>query len=95
MISHFQITPPQALPSHNLPHLPTLRLYEGAPSPTHPLGLYPSNIPICWGLKPPRDQGPPLPFMSDKTIFCYLCIWSHGSLPVHSLVDDLVPVRTE
>jgi hypothetical protein len=32
--------------------------------------------------------------MSDKAIFCYICIWNHGSLPVHWLVDGLVPGRT-
>lgn len=31
--------------------------------------------------------------MSDKVILCYICIWSQGSLPVHSLVCDLVPGR--
>jgi hypothetical protein len=32
--------------------------------------------------------------MSDKAILFYLCIWSHGSLPVHSLVGGLVPGST-
>jgi hypothetical protein len=34
---------------------------------------------------------PPLPLMSDKTILCYMCIWSPGFLHVYSLVGDLVP----
>jgi hypothetical protein len=28
--------------------------------------------------------------MPDKSILCYICIWSHGSLAVHSLVVGLV-----
>jgi hypothetical protein len=32
--------------------------------------------------------------MSDKAILCYICIWSHGSLPVHSLVSGLIPGST-
>jgi hypothetical protein len=50
--------------------------------------------PLCWGIKPPQGQGPPLPLMSDKTILSYICVWSHGSLPVHSLVGGLVPGST-
>jgi hypothetical protein len=74
-------------PSHNLPLLPPLCLYEGDHPPTLP---YPSSIPLHWGIKPPQDQGSPLPLMSDKAILCYLCIWSNGPLPVHSLVGGLV-----
>jgi hypothetical protein len=40
-------------------------------------------------MKPPQDRGPPFPLMSDKAIFCYLCIWGHGSLHVNSLVVGL------
>jgi hypothetical protein len=32
--------------------------------------------------------------MSDKDVLCYLCIWSHRSLPVHSLVSSLIPGST-
>jgi hypothetical protein len=60
-------------------------------SPTHPLLLHHSSICLLWGIKPPQDQGPPLSLMSDKAILWYICIWSHGSLPVHSLVGGLVP----
>ena len=67
---------------HSLPllPLPPLCLYEVASLPIHPLLSHPSS----WGIKPPQDQGPLLPFMSDKAILCHLCIWSHGSLHVHS-----------
>jgi hypothetical protein len=30
----------------------------------------------------------------DKAILCYLCIWSHGSLPIYSLIGGLVPGST-
>jgi hypothetical protein len=50
------------------------------------------GILIHWGIKPSQDQGPFLPLMSNKTILCYTCDWSHGSLHVCSLVGGLVPV---
>ena len=75
MISPFLVSPPQP-PSH--PH--PLCLYEDAPPPTHPLPPHLSSIPLCWGIKPPQDQEPPLPLMPDKAILCYICSWSHGSL---------------
>jgi hypothetical protein len=43
------------------------------------------------GASPPQDQGAPLPLMPNKDILCYICIWSHGSLHVYSLVGSLVP----
>lgn len=51
------------------PHAPQLGVYEGAP-PLSPL-LPPdhSNIPLCWHIKPPQDQGPPLPLMSVKAMY--------------------------
>ena len=36
---------------------------------------------LCCGIKPPH-----LPLMSDKAILCYICIWSPGSLQVHTLI---------
>jgi hypothetical protein len=63
--------PPSALP-------PPLYLYEGAPLPTHTLPPHSPSIPLCWGIKPPWDQRPPFPLLSDKAILCYVCIWSHG-----------------
>ena len=86
MISLFLVTPPQNPPSH--PPSPLLFcLYESASPPTYPLPPQHSSIPLCWGIKPPQDQEPPFPLMSDKTILCYICIWSHESLHVYSLAD--------
>jgi hypothetical protein len=48
-------------------------------------------IPYFPNVKPSQDQGPLLPLMSNKTILCYICGWSHGSLHVYSLVGGLVP----
>jgi hypothetical protein len=48
------------------------------------------GIPLYWIIKPPQDQGPPLPLMPDKAIICYLHGWSHGFLHVYSLVGGLV-----
>jgi hypothetical protein len=68
-----------------------LPLWGCSHPPIPPPPLYPSSIPLHWGIKPPQDQGSPLQLMSDKAILFYLCIWRHGSLPVHSLVGSLVP----
>jgi hypothetical protein len=43
-----------------------------------------------WCMEPSHDQGPLLPLMSDKAILCYICSWTHGTLPVYSLVGGLV-----
>jgi hypothetical protein len=48
------------------PHLPTYsHLHACGAVDTHP------QIPLHWGIKPSQDQGPLLPLMPDKTIFCY------------------------
>ena len=73
-------------PPHSL--LTSPRFYEGAPPP------HCASIPLCWVIKPPQDQGPLLPLMPGKVILCYICIWSHGSLHVYSLVGGLVPGST-
>jgi hypothetical protein len=88
MISHFLVTSPQD--PHPTTSLLLLCLYEGA----HHLPRNPSSIPLHWGIKPLQDQRPSLPLMSDKAILCYLCVWSHGSLPVHLWVGVLVPGST-
>jgi len=59
------------------------------PSPAHSF-----SITLHWGIKPPWDQGPVLPLPSSKAFLCYICIWSHESIQVHSLVGGLVSVRT-
>lgn len=53
-------------------------------------GNSPTPIPLSWGNKPPQYQGPPVPLMPDKALFCYICAWSHESLQVYSLVGGLV-----
>jgi hypothetical protein len=53
------------------------------PPPTHPLQPPRPGIPLHWGTKPSQDQGPLIPLMSNKTILCYICSWSHGFLHVY------------
>ena len=60
-------------------------------SPTHPLLLHCPGIPLHCGIKSSQGQGPLLPLISNKAVFCYICNWSHGSLHEYSLVGDLVP----
>ena len=85
------ISPFPCYPFHNLSIPSFLSSLPFAPPPTHPLPPHHSSIPLRWGIKPPQDQGPPLPLISDKAILYYICIWSHGSLHVYSLVGGLVP----
>ena len=70
--------------------LPSCCFYEGAYilPPPHP------GIPLHWGMKLSQDQGPLLPLMSNKSILCYICSWSHGTLHLCSLVGGLVPVSS-
>jgi hypothetical protein len=53
---------------------PSLCLYESAPPPTHTLPPHCFSIPLLWGIKPPQDQGFPLPLLLGKAILCYICI---------------------
>jgi len=81
-----------SFPSRNPPaHPPITCLHEGAPPPIHLLLPHCPSIPLCRGIEPPQDRGPPFPLMLDKAILCYMCDWSHGSLHVYSLVGGLVP----
>jgi hypothetical protein len=59
-------------------------------TPNHPLLLPIPDIPLHWGIGPSQDQESFLPLMSYKTLLCYTCNWSHGSLHVYSLVGGLV-----
>ena len=89
---HFKCCPPSWFPLCKYPITSPLPcLYEGAPPLTHPLLSHRSSIPLHWGVKPPQDQGPPLPSMSDKAILCYIGSWSHESFHVYCLVGGLVP----
>jgi hypothetical protein len=53
-------------------------LYEGAPSPTHPLPSSRPGIPLHWGIKHPQVQAPPTDVQQDKAI--HICSQSHGFL---------------
>jgi hypothetical protein len=86
VISNFLVAPP----THTLPAIPPPCLYEGTPPLTHLLLPHSSSITLHRGIKPPQDQGPPLPLISDKAILCYLCIWSNGFLPEYSLVTFII-----
>ena len=82
MLSSFLVSPLKTL----YPILPPLC------SPTHPLPL---PCPLHWGTEPSQDQGFLLSVMSDNAILCYICVWSHESLHVYSLVVCLVPGSSE
>jgi hypothetical protein len=60
-------------------------------SPTHPLTISGPGIPLHWGIEHSEDQGPLLTLMTEKAIFCYICIWSHEFHHVYSLVGGLIP----
>jgi len=86
MISHFPVIPPPAPhPTCTLP--PPLCLYESAPPPTLFCSI-PIASPLPWASSLPGPRTSP-PMMPGKAILCYICIWSHGSLQVNSLVGGL------
>ena len=61
MISHFPVTPPKTHhPIFTLSPLPfaSIRVL------THLLQPHCFSIPLCWGIKPPLNQGPPLLLLS-------------------------------
>ena len=62
-----------------------------APLPSYPLPSSCPGIPLHWGIKHPQAQGPLLPLMSNKAIFCHICGQCHGLLYVSSLVGGPVP----
>ena len=51
---------------------PPLGLYDGVPPLTHTLPPHQSSVPLHRGIKPPKDQRPPLPLLSGKEILCYI-----------------------
>ena len=65
--------------------------YEGAQTPAHPLLPPCPGILLHWGMESSQNQGPLLPLLSNKAIFCYICGWSPGTLHVYSLINGLVP----
>ena len=77
------VSPPESpIP---FPHSTSMR---GASPPTH--SLLP-GIHLHWGIKPPQDQAPLLPLMSNKAILCHIHCKSHESFYVYSLVGGPVP----
>jgi hypothetical protein len=91
----FQMFPLPGFPSANLHPSPLpLCLYEDAPPPTSPFLPHHSSISLHCSIKPPQDQGSPLPLTPDKAILCYICSWSHWSLHAYSLFGGLVPVSS-
>ena len=76
---HFKCCPFSQFPLHKPHPIPI-------PFPPHH-----SSIPLHWGIKPPQDQGLPLPLMPDKAILSSICSWSHRSHHVYSSVGGLVP----
>jgi len=78
-----------------LPHpipCPNPGFYEGAHSFTHiPFHLLDLTFPYTGGIKPYHDQGPLFPMMPNKAILCFICDWSHRSIPVFSWDGGLVP----
>jgi hypothetical protein len=82
---HFKCYPLSWFPSKSPLFLPLSPC-----SPINPLPLPGPGIPLHSSTKPLQDQGPLLPWMTDKAILCYICGWSHGSLHVFSLVGGLV-----
>jgi len=86
------VIPLPSFPSTNpLSPPPSPCLYDGAPSPAcPPTPAQQPSIPQSWVIKPPQDQGAPIPVMPDKEILCYISNWSHG-YPCVPLVGVLVP----
>lgn len=76
--THYPFPSPPAF-MRVLPHPLTTSL-----PPPHP------HIPLHWGIRPRQDQGPLLPLMPYKAILCYICRWSHRSIPMYSWDDGLV-----
>jgi hypothetical protein len=78
---HFKCYPLPSFPSQTSIPSCTPYLYEDATPPAHSLQPQPHHsLPLCWVIKPPQDQGPPLPLMSNKAILCYISSCSHGFL---------------
>jgi hypothetical protein len=93
MISHFLVTPPTNSPTHI--HLPPTPLPVWGRSPTYPQTPTPSTV------ASPYSGTWILPGINDLPSHCCLarsscaiCIWSHGSFQVHSLVGGLHSGRT-
>jgi len=63
------------------PFLSSIRVFPSlSTSPSH----IPQHSPTL-GVQPWQDQGLLLPLVPNKSILCYICSWSHGSIHVYSL----------
>jgi hypothetical protein len=91
------VVPLPGFPSTTPYPIPPSKLLLWGYSPTHPPLPHCPSIPLHWGVKLPKDQGPllPLMLMPDEVILYYLCSWSHGSHRVYCLVGGLVPGSSE
>lgn len=81
---------PVQKPSYpNSPPPSSMRVF---PHPTHPFPPPHFDITLCWGYKYWQDKGLHLPFVSVKSIICYIRTYSHVSAHVYSLGLGLVQV---
>ena len=87
MLSPFPILPPPRETSYSIS--PSSCSCECVP--THNLLCPCPGIPLHWGIKSSQNQGPLFPLILNKAILCYICVWSHGSFHLYSLVGGLVP----
>ena len=68
MLSPFQVSPQET--PYLIPHPPaSMRGLPYAPSPLPP---FCPGIPLHWGIELSQAQGPLLPLMSNKAIFCHI-----------------------
>ena len=77
MLVPFPVSPSTTLTIPYLMPFTSMRVLLHPPTHSQP---HRSSIPLCWDIKPPQAQGPPLPLMPEKAILCYICTRSHGSL---------------
>jgi len=84
------VIPFLSFPSRNLLSPPaSMRVL---PSPTtHSLQPPRTDIPLHWGIEPWQDQGLLLHLCPIRLFLCYICDWSHRSIPVYSWDGGLVP----
>jgi hypothetical protein len=85
------VIPPSKFPLHKSP-IPSSSPYFHEGAPLTPIMLQHPNYLLLSIIKPPQDQGAPLPMVPDEAILYYISSWSHGSPPhLYSLVGGLVP----
>ena len=89
MLSPFQVPPSLETYYYSPPIPASMRMFPHLPTHSHlPTLEFPYTEASS---QPSEDQGSLLPLMPNKTILCYMCSWSLGSLHVYSLVSGLVP----